>query len=375
MGKRLLLIGMAFAVLGSPNTLRAADQNPLKLLNEGGKLSEADAARLEDQILKESDQLDDHVRLLGYWTLKSPESSHEAVLAGRARHILWLIENAPDSTVFQSNRSRIFLTGPLADPVGFQKGRALWIEKLAAGNDIRVQEGGAEWLRYGDPETADRFFAAGKNPRARGYFYGETLLGITARDFITDAPIDSSEEARQSPFAAKVRTLVEQSQEADLVSGAALGFGWQAGVLYADGKLDWDYTPTLKALIKRAQELDPANLEFYGLATELPKRGERPTRVLRIGGSVMQKRLIPGSQKQPIYPASARERGIQGTVRLNVLVGLDGKIVKMTEAGGPPELIQAAAQAVKNWQYQPAMLNGAPCYVVTVVEVQFTLYR
>jgi protein TonB len=40
---------------------------------------------------------------------------------------------------------------------------------------------------------------------------------------------------------------------------------------------------------------------------------------------------------------------------------------------GPPLLVPAAMQAVKNWTYKPTYLNGNPVEVVTTIDVNFSL--
>ena len=39
----------------------------------------------------------------------------------------------------------------------------------------------------------------------------------------------------------------------------------------------------------------------------------------------------------------------------------------------PPLLIGAALDAVKQWRYQPTLLNGNPVEVITEIDVNFTL--
>jgi TonB family protein len=345
-----------------------------KLVSEGRKLDAATVDQLEEQLRRKPDRPDDHVRLASYWSYSPGASGHDQATAARGRHILWLIEHDPRSALFQEEASRIYSAGPLADRIAFEKGRQLWLQHLQAhGSDSRVCANAAEWLRVGDPETAARLFQTSAAPRTLGYFYGETVLGITARDMATGNPLECSEELRKSAFARKALDVIEGSQDPALVSGAAFAFGSQAGILYADGKLDWDYTGLVKSLIAKAQGLDPTDLEFYGLNTELPKRGERPPGVIRVGGNLMQSKLIAQSQTPPIYPPAARNNGVEGTARLSVLIGLDGAIVKMAAVSGPPELITAAAQAVRNWRYEPTLLNGRPCYILTAIDVRFTL--
>lgn len=75
----------------------------------------------------------------------------------------------------------------------------------------------------------------------------------------------------------------------------------------------------------------------------------------------------------PSYPAIARDRGIQGTVQLTALIGLDGAVLHLRAAAGPSELIPVTLEAVRQWQYKPTTLNSKPCYVETRIDVNFTL--
>jgi TonB family protein len=93
-----------------------------------------------------------------------------------------------------------------------------------------------------------------------------------------------------------------------------------------------------------------------------------PTRV-RPGGDVAKPKLV--YRVDPIYPAEASRQGIQGTVRLHVVLAKDGSVRQMNVVSGDPLLAQAAMDAVKQWRYQPTLLNGEPVEVVTEVEVFF----
>ena len=58
---------------------------------------------------------------------------------------------------------------------------------------------------------------------------------------------------------------------------------------------------------------------------------------------------------------------------LDVLVGEDGNIHEVTVRSGQPLLAQAAAQAVKQWRYQPFQLNGKPVSIHNQITIQFKL--
>ena len=92
---------------------------------------------------------------------------------------------------------------------------------------------------------------------------------------------------------------------------------------------------------------------------------------LQIGGNVQQAKLI--SQAAPVYPPLARQGGIQGTVRLQAIIGTDGSLIQIEVMTGHPLLIQAALDAVRQWRYEPTLLEGKPVEVVTTIDVIFTL--
>ncbi|HTT66310.1 MAG TPA: energy transducer TonB [Bryobacteraceae bacterium] len=92
---------------------------------------------------------------------------------------------------------------------------------------------------------------------------------------------------------------------------------------------------------------------------------------IRVGGNVQAAKLI--RQPRPIYPPLAKQARISGHVILNAIIGKDGTIQNLTVASGHPLLVPAAMEAVKQWVYQPTLLNGEPVEVVTQIDVNFTL--
>ncbi|HST12995.1 MAG TPA: TonB family protein [Terriglobales bacterium] len=75
----------------------------------------------------------------------------------------------------------------------------------------------------------------------------------------------------------------------------------------------------------------------------------------------------------PTYPKEARVQHIEGTVMLDALVGEDGNVHEVTVTSGTPLLAKAAAQAVKQWRYQPFQLNGKPVSIHNQITIQFKL--
>ena len=92
---------------------------------------------------------------------------------------------------------------------------------------------------------------------------------------------------------------------------------------------------------------------------------------IRVGGNVQQAKLV--RQPKPVYPPLAKQARISGVVRLNAIIAKDGTIQNLQVINGHPLLVPSALEAVKQWVYQPTLLNGEAVEVVTQIDVNFTL--
>ncbi|HEY4009131.1 MAG TPA: energy transducer TonB [Acidobacteriaceae bacterium] len=74
----------------------------------------------------------------------------------------------------------------------------------------------------------------------------------------------------------------------------------------------------------------------------------------------------------PIYPDIARLQHLSGIVLLHAIIMKDGKTGSIFAIASPNEsLTLAAIDAVRGWEYEPYLLNGAPTEVDTIVRVGF----
>jgi TonB family protein len=94
---------------------------------------------------------------------------------------------------------------------------------------------------------------------------------------------------------------------------------------------------------------------------------------IRIGGNVEAAQVI--TKVQPVYPESAKDAGVQGTVLLHAVVGMDGRPLQLQVLNSQinPDLARAAVEAVSQWRYQPTLLNGEPVEIDTTIQVKFSL--
>jgi TonB family protein len=124
---------------------------------------------------------------------------------------------------------------------------------------------------------------------------------------------------------------------------------------------------------------DPLRNGEYRLTLN-PLRGTRyypqdqvafvPGRV-HVGARLQQPKLI--TKVDPIYPPDAMQVRMQGVVRLTIVIGKDGRVSDIRLVNGHPSLVAAAGDAVRQWVYEPTLLNGQPVEVVTEVDVNFLL--
>jgi periplasmic protein TonB len=76
---------------------------------------------------------------------------------------------------------------------------------------------------------------------------------------------------------------------------------------------------------------------------------------------------------EPEYPEAARQQSVQGTVVLNLQIGADGSVEDVHAQSGPPLLAQAAIDAVKQWKFQPHMVDGHAVRTRTTTTLNFIL--
>src|SRR2546430_4550852 len=119
-----------------------------------------------------------------------------------------------------------------------------------------------------------------------------------------------------------------------------------------------------------AQETLPSVPAQENTPAPSPQDAQAPPHI-RTGGNVHAAKII--KRIQPVYPPLARQTRIQGTVRLHVIIAKDGTIKQLEIMSGHPLLQQAALDAVRQWRYQPTLLNGDPVEVDTTIDVIFAL--
>jgi TonB family protein len=90
-----------------------------------------------------------------------------------------------------------------------------------------------------------------------------------------------------------------------------------------------------------------------------------------VGKDVKPPKLI--KKVEPVYPDEAKKAGIEGTVTVEATTDDKGRVQKVKVLKSIPELDQAAVDAVKQWVYEPMVIDGKPHGVVFTIACRFSL--
>ena len=115
-----------------------------------------------------------------------------------------------------------------------------------------------------------------------------------------------------------------------------------------------------------------AETQVSGQETTANSQVAPPQRApIKVGDSVQESKLI--HRVEPIYPEQALAARLSGRVVLQVTVNEEGFVSDVQVMSGHPLLTEPAITAVKQWQYSPTFLNGAPVPVIASVTVVFAI--
>ena len=98
-------------------------------------------------------------------------------------------------------------------------------------------------------------------------------------------------------------------------------------------------------------------------------RAKARAAAVKVGGGIKPPTKI--KDVTPVYPEIAKSARVSGAVVIEATIGADGKVIDTKVVRSIPLLDQAAVDAVQQWEYTPALLNGAPVPVLMTVTINF----
>jgi TonB family protein len=247
-----------------------------------------------------------------------------------------------------------------------------------------------EKLTVADPDNADAYYSMGFIAWTRWYpAYGKARAGLGMRPEdpgpIKDAGVRADLTARYGPVLESGLRALEKALEINPQYDDAMAYmnllireradlrdtaeEWKRDVAIAD---EW----VTKALATKKAKAERQNANVGIVAPPPPpsppgrNQAAVPQRIT-ISGDVVQRQQL--RDVTPVYPELARQARIEGVVRLNIVIDKQGRVVDIKVISGHPLLIPAALEAVKQWEYNPTLLNGQPVEVSTEVSVPFVL--
>lgn len=99
-----------------------------------------------------------------------------------------------------------------------------------------------------------------------------------------------------------------------------------------------------------------------------PFPGEEPVRAI---GEIKAPRLL--KRMEPVYPEDARKARVEGVVILEATTDIYGRVQSIKVLRSIPMLDQAAMDAVRQWVYEPMIINGKPRGMIFTTTVTFVL--
>jgi TonB family protein len=367
-------------------------------MSEGFKTTALEAQQLEEQVTRQANDLSARGKLISYYL-------YNAMQEPLAKHVLWVIEHHPDSQLASSS--------PVNQPYSYSEDKqlaekkALWRQQATIyNNSPRVLANAATFLQQIDPPSAERLWKSAYALDPAQPLWRSQLAAFYAQMVRADSYFQVGEnllrlwpESNPS-YPAQVVAELERSSDAALIGhvgtdiaaslrGSFYGLRTAQYVFQARRSM----ADRAESFLLRAQSQDPGNAMWTnGLtvleaarkqdvdmvmsppsrpttATELPPAtsGDR----VKVERWLQERKLIQG--EQPAYPVLARQARIQGVVRLDVAIGVDGTPSHIQVRAGHPLLVPAAVEAVRKWRYEPTLLNGRPVEVETVIDVDFAL--
>ncbi len=119
------------------------------------------------------------------------------------------------------------------------------------------------------------------------------------------------------------------------------------------------------------QEIEvPLDDAVFGIPDGPPS--SEPEGPIQVGGDVKapEKLFAP----QPVYTEIARKARVQGVVIVQAIIDKAGNVTNIKVLKGlPMGLEEAAVEAMKQWKFKPATLNGRPVTVYYNLTVNFKL--
>ena len=236
--------------------------------NAARKMTLAEAASLEETLNRNPEDTVTREKLLIFyrWMGDNIQDWNDNVRSRRT-HALWLVEHRPDSELV--NQARI---SKLADPIGYEQVRKLWLAHVAKPDvSIKVLDHAAWFFTESEKPVAERLLLRartlqpdGPQPRVAngsyyapwssrlGELYARVLVG-SVEESLGNVVVNTAAEAANSEYARHVREKLETMDDAAMLGAAGRYLMFNA----RNVKVAFDHVALGRRYLQRAAQLDP----------------------------------------------------------------------------------------------------------------------
>lgn len=134
--------------------------------------------------------------------------------------------------------------------------------------------------------------------------------------------------------------------------------------------------PNLPSFIQAPQllqtEIERTDMRRSALIEDNDLRNDRN---LILTEDMVDSAPVPLVKPPPRYPPEAQESSVEGWVKVRVLIDVDGRVLQVVILEESPRGVfgTAAVEAIRQWQFQPAMYHKRAVQVWAIQRVQFEL--
>jgi TonB family protein len=347
----------------------------LEMLQAGQRTSMLKARQLEERLNGNPEDIKTRALLSAYYL-------RHAMRRQRLENVFWLIEHHPESELLQCRAFAISAEeSPINDMASYERAKALWLSISQKGqqNPEILWNAGSFIIQF-DPARTEQLTLAGKAVEPNNQRWNERLAFLYSKAVFTDGRMRPQMPAtpEREAFAKKARLELEKSSDPDLIGLAG------NSLAPADPQVRAMRPPEAVSfgleLLKRVRELAPNDVRWHSYLeafSEAPKNYARePEAHERDVAPNKRKNVEPGTllrRIEPEYSDAALRAGLQGTVRLRILLGTDGHVLNAWLISGHPLLYESAYRAVRQWLYEPLRIANDPVEAYHVLELRFQL--
>jgi len=164
------------------SVIGCSGEDAYNLARLGGQMGLADKVSLEEQVAKNPNDVDSRTKLLGYYFSKGRQDADAK--SNRQRHVVWLIENAPESEVLGLPYSRL---DKVHEKEGYDRAKQAWLTIVQESPEkLSVLRNASEFFLFYDHKISEEFLLKGqtldaKDPewsRLLGRLYSLELMSL-----------------------------------------------------------------------------------------------------------------------------------------------------------------------------------------------------